>query len=79
VTTARSRRYGYGHQLDRKRWASLVETGTVPCGRCREKILADEPWDLDHLPGGVSLPSHRRCNRATKSHRVLALRHSRVW
>jgi hypothetical protein len=45
-----------------------VNAGKVRWPRCNEFIFSDAPWDLDHLPGGVRAPSHRRCNRQTMLH-----------
>jgi hypothetical protein len=74
-----SQRYNYDHQLARKRWALVVATGQVPCGRCGLKIAAGEPWHLDHLRPDFSVPSHRSCNCRTSAHRVAAMRVSREW
>ena len=80
VWTARdSERYNYDHKLRRKMWEPVVASGQVPCGRCGLKIAAGEPWHLDHLRPDYSVPSHRRCNCATATHRKAGLRVSRVW
>jgi hypothetical protein len=64
--------YGNEHQELRKRWARKVAAGAVLCARCRRPIVPGTPWDLDHAPGkaGYLGPSHRRCNRATSTHRA---------
>jgi len=63
---------------------SIVALGRVTCPRCGKRIEAGSEWDLDHLPGGVRAPSHRRCNRATLLHPRQAaqeseLKTSREW
>jgi hypothetical protein len=78
--TARdSARYNYDHKRARKRWEPVVASGRVRCGRCRLMIEPGALWDLDHIRPDFSVPSHRRCNRATASHRVEARRVSREW
>lgn len=56
------KRYGYSHQLARKRWAQLLPR---PCTVCGRTVTAAEPWDLDHTDDGTGYlgPAHRRCNR----------------
>jgi hypothetical protein len=60
------------HRRRRKELEPVVARGLTPCARCGELIRPGEPWDLDHLDGGVGYrgPSHARCNRATSRHRV---------
>ena len=67
-----ARGYGARHKALRKRWAAEVARGEVCCARCGGVIWRDEPWDLDHTPdrSGYLGPSHRRCNRATATHRA---------
>jgi hypothetical protein len=79
-TAAKRARYGGTHRAERRRWAPLVAAGKIRCARCNEFIFSDAPWDLDHLPGGGRVPSHRRCNRQTMLHnREPPLRVSREW
>lgn len=69
------RGYGRAHQRARARLAPLVATGTVVCARCGELIGAGEDWDLGHDDNDrlrYSGPEHARCNRATKTHALLA-------
>jgi hypothetical protein len=69
------------HRARRRRWAPLVEAGVVRCTRCGELIRPGEPWDLGHVDGSertvYSGPEHRRCNRATNTHRRTP--HTRRW
>lgn len=70
--TRQQRGYGLEHEAERKRWSPLVATGGVKCWRCRERISADEPWDLGHDDRDRSKyrgPEHVRCNRATAARR----------
>jgi hypothetical protein len=59
----------------------MVEAGLMNCARCRERIRPGEPWDVGHVDGSertvISEPEHRRCNRATETHK--RRRHSRRW
>lgn len=78
---SRNPSYQRDHDLEREAWAPVVATGTVECrrgDRClKDELLIspDEPWDLGHpdaycdAPKG---PEHRRCNRATKTHKARA-------
>jgi hypothetical protein len=83
LTTRRG--YGWDHQRARRAWAERVLSGTVQCRRCGRFIAGWEPWDLGHQDVDRSLPAapeHRRCNRATASHRVgrrAQTPASRVW
>jgi len=51
----------------------MVKAGIVRCARCGELIEPREPWDLGHFDGSgktlYSGPEHRRCNRATETHK----------
>ncbi len=66
------RGYGSAHQKLRARWAKQVERGEVACARCRKLIAPGTPWDLDHSDDRSDYrgPSHRRCNRATATHKA---------
>ena len=57
-------RYGRAHQTRRNELASTVIAGTTRCPRCHKLIGPGQPWDLDHINGGLH-PSHRECNRRT--------------
>jgi hypothetical protein len=67
----KSVKYGYEHRMRRKRYADEVKAGHVFCARCRELILVDDVWDLDHTDDGAAYlgPSHRRCNRSAGGRR----------
>jgi hypothetical protein len=72
-TTARG--YGAAHQRKRRVWARRIASGEqVNCARCGWPIMAGMLWDLGHVDGsGKTLyagAEHRRCNRATETHRV---------
>ncbi|PTL55741.1 hypothetical protein C7Y72_19115 [Paraconexibacter algicola] len=74
------RGYGAAHKRLRRRLASQVASGTVPCARCGELIAPGEPWDLGHDDfdrSRYSGPEHARCNRATAGRRKRPA--SRVW
>jgi hypothetical protein len=51
----------------------MVEAGIARCARCGELIARGEPWDLGHIDGTERMvysgPEHRRCNRATETHK----------
>jgi hypothetical protein len=57
----------------------LVADDKIRCARCNEFIFSDALWDLDHLPAGDRVPSHRRCNRQTMLHRNPQRWVSREW
>jgi hypothetical protein len=74
-------KYGRRHRNRRLALAPLVAAGCVRCARCGELIERDELWDLGHLdwdPTHYSGPEHRRCNRATETHRRTRIT-SRSW
>ncbi len=88
--------YGAAHQAERKRWTPKVARGGIVCrrspyGMCLEEnegrpatIAPGTPWDLgdpDDACAAPKAPEHRRCNRATGTHRVTAQtrRQSRDW
>ena len=65
--TKQARLYGWRHQVERKRWAPVVERGEAICWRCRRLIPSGSPWDLGHDDRDSTHyagPEHRRCNRA---------------
>jgi hypothetical protein len=68
------RGYGANHQALRERLRPQVEAGLTTCALCGEPIQAGDEWDLGHMDGSnrtvFSGPEHRRCNRATSTHRV---------
>jgi hypothetical protein len=54
-------------------------SGGAICVRCGKPIEPHEPMDIGHVDGDpttIAGPEHRRCNRATSSHRR---RRSRAW
>ena len=66
-----SNRYGADHRRLRRIWAGEIELGGVACARCGRLIRPGTHWDLDHSDDDRTVylgPSHRRCNRATKTH-----------
>jgi hypothetical protein len=68
-----ARGYGAKHKALRRRWEREVREGNVSCSRCAEFIYPGEPWDLGHVDGDKTRyagPEHRRCNRATASHKA---------
>lgn len=80
--STRGRGYGAVHQALRRRLAPLVAAGRAVCARCGEAIKPGDPWDLGHEDGDrlrYSGPEHRRCNRATASHKAARIRVSREW
>jgi hypothetical protein len=74
------RGYGGRHKALRRRWALIVEAGYAICARCGRPIIPGTAWDLGHVDADRSQyagPEHRRCNRATASHK--AQRRGRAW
>jgi hypothetical protein len=74
IGTTKERGYGAAHQKLRREWKAKVDAGGVKCSRCGHFIFQGEPWDLGHEDRDASRstysgPEHRRCNRATASHR----------
>jgi hypothetical protein len=71
------------HKRARARWAPIVATGRVACGRCGHLIGRGEPWDLGHDDLNRSRykgPEHVACNRATAGRSPLRVeRTSRRW
>jgi len=69
-----ARGYGSAHQARRRRWGTRIYSGEeVNCARCGHPILAGQAWDLGHVDGDKSRyqgPEHRRCNRATATHKA---------
>lgn len=68
------RGYGREHWKLRARFKEVVEAGGALCARCGLPISPFEPWDLGHVDGfrdRWSGPEHRRCNRATATHRQM--------
>lgn len=70
LTTAQ-RGYGSDHQRLRAKLKAGVDTGTVICWRCGQRIGAGENWDLGHAdtPAAKALrayrgPEHRYCSRS---------------
>jgi hypothetical protein len=65
--------YGWKHQQERARMKRLVDAGQAFCARCGQWIEPGTPWDLGHPDRTertvYSGAEHRRCNRATATHR----------
>jgi hypothetical protein len=77
----KQRGHGQAHRTRRRAIAPMVAAGMVRWARCGDLITPDEPWDLGHVDGTErtvhSGPEHRRCNRATETHK--RRRWSRQW
>jgi hypothetical protein len=60
------RGYDREHELERERWAPLVDAGQVTCARCGQPIQPGTPWDLGHTDDRTAWtgPEHATCNRA---------------
>lgn len=78
--------YGGAHKARRSREAERIKAGGVQCWRCTKPIPADaasSDWDLGHDdndPTKYMGPEHRGCNRATSTHKAMAVVDtSRVW
>lgn len=78
---ARNPNYPREHDLEREAWVPAVASGLVECRRgascLAPKLLIDpdEPWDLGHPDAACpapKAPEHRRCNRATATHKAQA-------
>jgi hypothetical protein len=69
----RNRKYGRAHRLLRRQLDLMIRRGLRPaCSRCGLPIQPNDLWDLGHVDGSLVEyrgPEHRRCNRATASHR----------
>lgn len=81
MPTTTQRGYGREHQKLRAQWRPYVEAGEISCARCGLRIEAGQPWDLGHVDGDrltYQGPEHRRCNRATSTHRVQRRRQRRA-
>lgn len=61
-----ARGYGREHVLERRRWVTLVASGTVTCSRCGRLLEPGAAFDLDHADdrSGYIGAAHPRCNRA---------------
>lgn len=94
MASTTERGYGAKHQAERRRWAPKVAQGNVVCrrspyGMCLEEnegkpntIAPDAPWDLGDPDASVpasKAPEHRRCNRATGTHRVAGEATPKRW
>lgn len=67
--TSAQRGYGPAHRSLRASLAPSVERGEWTCGRCGQRILPGQPWDLGHVGHGEGKgqhagPEHASCNRA---------------
>lgn len=63
--TRQARGYDAAHDRERRRWAALVSTGTIPCARCGLTLQAGQPFELDHADHDRTRhlgPSHPTCN-----------------
>jgi hypothetical protein len=69
-----ARGYGSAHQARRRRWNKRIYSGEeVNCARCGHPILPGQAWDLGHDDNDRTRytgPEHRRCNRATATHKA---------
>jgi hypothetical protein len=63
-TARKAERYDAEHRRWRRWWLRQIQDGAQPlCPRCGAPV--SEQWfDLDHLPDGYEVPSHRHCNRS---------------
>jgi hypothetical protein len=68
---SRQRRgYDREHELERERWALLVDAGQVAGARCGLPIQPGAAWDLGHTADRTAWtgPEHATCNRAAGGH-----------
>jgi hypothetical protein len=69
-----ARGYGSAHQARRRRWNRRISSGEeVNCARCGYPIFPGQAWDLGHDDNDRTRytgPEHRRCNRATATHKA---------
>lgn len=86
MASSTDRGYGAEHRNRRKREAVRIKAGGVQCWRCGKPIPADaasEDWDLGHDDNDRTQymgPEHRGCNRATSTHKAMAVvDNSRLW
>jgi hypothetical protein len=86
MASSTDRGYGTEHRNRRKREAQRIKAGNVNCWRCGQPIPADAPsdaWDLGHDDNDRTKymgPEHRACNRATSTHKAMAVvDDSRRW
>ncbi|MGW6225747.1 hypothetical protein ACWFQT_01410 [Cellulosimicrobium cellulans] len=77
ASRAYRRRYGYAHQVARKRWWSRLPW---PCTVCGRPVTAAMLWDLDHTDDGLGYlgPAHRSCNRSKGARKGNRLRGKRA-
>lgn len=85
-----ARGYDRRHQLERLRWAPMVDAGLVDCARCHHPLEPGRPWDLGHTDDRTEWtgPEHPTCNRkaggrngaaVSNAVRRKAVRQSRTW
>ena len=86
MASSAERGYGSAHRKRREREAERIKAGGVQCWRCTKPIPADaasEDWDLGHDDNDRTKymgPEHRGCNRATSTHKAMAVvDDSRCW